>query len=398
MEKKAAQLKKQSDFLGRNEGSRVKGLVLSGGGARGAYQVGVLKAVGEICEKKRIANPFQILTGVSAGAINATSLASHTNDFPAGARVLERLWSELRSDQVFRTDAVSLSKIGLQWMGELSLGGLTGGTGGRSLLDTSPLRKLIEDNLDFPAISDRIREGSLFSVGITAMDYRNSATITFVQGNESLTLWERARRRAEKTHIRVEHVLASSAIPLLFPPVAVDHRYFGDGCVRNQAPCSPALHLGAKKILVIGVRKQGLTADEVNATRTPGAPSVARIANVLLNSVLLDSVETDVERLARVNEFLERVPEAHLEHMNFRPVPFVFISPSEDIGAMAAKMSSRLPRFIRYLLKGLGPLEDASELISYLLFEPDFCQALIALGYRDGMKQQKQIEQFLSEP
>ena len=375
----------------------MRGLVLSGGGARGAYQVGVLQAVAEICENLKIQNPFQILTGVSAGAINAASLASSTHDFPAGARLLNNLWKDLKSEQVFRTDAVSLSRIGLQWMGELSFGGLTGGGGGRSLLDTSPLRKLIEDHLAFSLIADRIRDGSLFALGITAMDYRNSTAITFVQGSEKTELWERPRRRAEKTHVRVEHILASSAIPLLFPPVAVDHRYFGDGCVRNQAPCSAALHLGAEKLMVIGVRMQGLTADEAFATRTPGAPSIARVANVLLNAVLLDGIETDIERLKRINEFLNRVPEAHRDSLNFKSVPFLFISPSQDIGALASKMASKLPRLIRYVLKGLGPLEDASELISYLLFEPAFCQTLIDLGYKDGMQQQEQIKQFFIE-
>lgn len=381
-----------------SEGSPVKGLVLSGGGARGAYQVGVLKAIGEIAERLRVDSPFRVLTGVSAGAINASTLASFAHDFPAGARHLHDLWANLHSNQVFRTDAVSLGKIGLQWMGELSLGGMAGAAGGKALLDTSPLRKLIEDNLEFPAIADRIREGSLYALGITALDYRNSTTITFVQGNESVALWERARRRAEKSHIRVEHILASSAIPLLFPPVAVDHRWFGDGCVRNHAPCSPALHMGATKLMVIGVRKHGLTADELLATRTPGSPSVARIANVLLNSVLLDGIETDIERLNRINDFLERVPEMHHDQLNFKPVRFVFISPSEDIGAMASRMSSKLPRLVRYLLKGLGPLEDASELISYLLFEPAFCQELIRLGYKDGLNQEEQITRFLQDP
>ncbi|MBX2996010.1 MAG: patatin-like phospholipase family protein [Bdellovibrionaceae bacterium] len=376
----------------------MRGLVLSGGGARGAYQVGVLKAVGQICTELGLQNPFQIIGGVSAGAINAAKIAEACHDFPKATEALTALWSNLHSDNVFKTDPVSMGRIGLQWLGELSIGGLTGATGGRSLLDTSPLGKLLQDNLDFSHVEDRIREGSLYALGITAMDYRNSTTITFVQGSEKISTWERARRKSEKCKMRVEHILASSAIPLLFPPVALDHRYFGDGCIRNQAPCSPTLHMGADKLLVIGVRKQGMSADERAAIKTPGAPSVARIANVLLNSVMLDSIEMDIERLKRINEFLNQVPEAHRDQLNFRAVPFVFISPSADIGQIAARLSSKLPRVVRYLLKGLGPLEDASELISYLLFEPEFCRQLIELGYQDGMNKQEELKQFFALP
>ncbi|MFN7729704.1 MAG: patatin-like phospholipase family protein [Bdellovibrio sp.] len=376
----------------------MRGLVLSGGGARGAYQVGVLRAVGHLCKELGIENPFPIINGVSAGAINAGKIAENCHNFPLATEDLAQLWSNLHSENIFKTDPVSMGRIGLQWLGELSIGGLTGSTGGRSLLDTSPLSKLIQDNLDFSKVEDRIREGALYALAITAMDYRNSTTVTFVQGSEKIATWERSRRKSEKAKMRVEHILASSAIPLLFPPVALDHRYFGDGCIRNHAPCSPTLHLGADKLLVIGVRKQGMNADEKAAVKTPGAPSVARVANVLLNSVMLDSIEMDIERLGRINEFLDKVPEAHRDQLNFRAVPFVFISPSADIGQIASKLSSKLPRVVRYLLKGLGPLEDAAELVSYLLFEPEFCRALIDLGYQDGMAKREDLIRFFALP
>lgn len=374
----------------------MRSLVLSGGGARGAYQVGVLNVIGEICQELNISNPFQIITGVSAGAINAAKLAESCHDFKNSTLALNYLWEKLDSNQVFKSDPVSMGRIGLQWISELSIGGFTGPAGGRSLLDTSPLRELIEKNLDYSQIEKRIREGSLFALAITAMDYRNTSAVTFVEGNEQIPLWERSRRKAEKTKIRSDHILASSAIPLLFPPVGVDHRYFGDGCVRNHAPCSPAIHLGANKLFVIGVRHQGVTDAEIVAKKTPGPPSVARVANVLLNSVLMDGIETDIERLIRINDFLNRVPEAHRDQMNFKAVPFIFISPSEDIGRIASDLASRLPRVVRYLLKGLGPLEDAAELISYLLFEPEFCQTLIKLGYSDAKQKKQEIVEFLS--
>lgn len=372
--------------------------MLSGGGARGAYQVGVLTAIGDISQDLGIPSPFQVISGVSAGAINAGYLASGADRFTQTAHGLAKMWSDLHSNLVFRTDAISLGKIGLQWMGELSFGGLSGGGAhGRSLLDTSPLLDLIRNNTDFARIETQIDRGFLHAVAITALDYKTSEAITFVEGHPKAADWARARRHSEKTKLRAEHIVASSAIPMLFSPGRVEDRWFGDGCVRNVTPLSPALHLGAKKLLIIGVRKQDDTAYERKMQTQNAPPSVARVINVLLNSVLLDGIEQDIERLKRVNEFLRRVPEEHHANLNFKPVNYVWIHPSEDIGVIAARMASRLPRVIRYLLKGLGPLEDASELISYLLFEPEFCQRLIEMGYKDGMAQRQALEGFLAE-
>ena len=372
-----------------------KALVLSGGGARGAYQVGVLTAIADIATKLKIKIPFSIYTGVSAGAINAAFLASGADDFPSVVRRLATMWSELQPNQVFRTDAVSLGKIGLQWVGELSLGGLSGSTPGRALLDTAPLKDLVRHHLDLAKIQSNIDRNVIRALAITALDYKSSNTITFVQGKDSLEMWERSRRKSERAVIHVENITASSAIPLLFPPIKVEDRYFGDGCLRNQSPLSPALHLGAESLFIIGVRKQGTTEDEVRAIKSPEAPSVARVINVLLNTVMLDSIETDIERLVRINEFLKRVPENLHENLNFKKVNHLWIHPSEDIGQIASGMASKLPRIIRYLLKGLGPLEDASEIISYLLFDPSFCKTLINIGYEDGMRNEKGIEEFL---
>lgn len=373
----------------------MKALVLSGGGARGAYQVGVLTAVAELANQHKIKSPFKIYTGISAGAINAGYLASGAEDFSLCVQKLTKMWSEISSDQVFKTDAISLGKIGLQWMGELSFGALKGTTPTRSLLDTSPLLDLIKHNLEFSKIQANIESNALHALAITALDYRTSNAITFVQGEESIKNWERSRRKSEKCKIDPEHILASSAIPLLFPPIQVDERWFGDGCVRNQTPCSPALHLGAEQLFVIGVRKLSDTADDLRALQLKSSPSVARVINVLLNSILLDGIEVDIERMKRVNDFLDRVPDSIHENLNFKKINYVWIHPTEDIGNIASRMSSKLPRVIRYLLKGLGPLEDASEIISYLLFEPEFCSKLIEIGYQDGMADKMNIEKFL---
>jgi NTE family protein len=374
----------------------MKALVLSGGGARGAYQVGVLKAVGELAKENQLENPFEILCGVSAGAINASFLASTCHEFQRSTQNLVDLWASLTSDQVFRTDALSVGKIGLKLIQELSFGGMTKVQSQTALLDTEPLSHLIQNNLNLPQIEENLRTQKLKALAITALEYQTSETITFLQGGDELPSWVKPRRRSLKSKIRTEHVLASSAIPLLFPPTEVDGRYFGDGCVRNMAPLSPALYLGAKDLLIIGVR----LAQEISSTQTANparSPSIARIANVILNSVLLDGIEIDVERLQRINEFLRRVPKQHQGNLNFRPVNALFISPSEDIGKIAFEMSSRLPRVIRYLLKGLGPLNEASEIMSYLLFEKDFTLRLIEMGYKDGMAKKAELLRFLLE-
>lgn len=372
------------------------GLVLSGGGARGAYQVGVINAIAEIAAKLKLNTPFQIYTGVSAGAINATYLAAGADDFVQTAHKLSDLWSRLHVENVFRSDALSLGRIGMQWMSELSLGGVSGTTPGRALLDTSPLRELLVNNLAFTKIDHLIQKKILHAVAISATDYRTSTSVTFIEGDPLIKTWERARRRSEKNKLRAEHVMASAAIPLLFPPIQVDQRYFGDGCVRNLAPCSPAIHMGAQKLMVIGVRRQTTTLFEQQVIEQKTGPSVARVVNVLLNAVLLDGIELDIERMNRINDFVEKVPKEHQANLNFKPVDYVWVHPSGDIGAIAAKKAAKLPRMIRYLLKGLGPLEDASEIISYLLFEPDFCKELIEMGYADGMRSREQIIQLLT--
>ncbi len=372
---------------------KCKAIVLSGGGARGAYQVGVLTAVAEVAHRLKLKNPFKIFTGISAGSINAVYLAAGAQDFVRSVNELAKMWSQLHSEQVFRSDVLSLGKISLTWMGELSFGGVIGSTPGRALLDTAPLGDLVRDNVNFSSIQQNIQDGNLRALAVTALDYSSSMAITFVQGHEDCKLWVRARRRAEKSQISADHILASSAIPLLFSPVQVGNRFFGDGCVRNQSPLSPALHLGASDLLVIGVRRQDAGDGAVEGK--PRSPSVARVINVLLNSVLLDGIEVDMERLARINEFLKRVPQEHQKNLNFKTVEAVWVYPSQDIGELAGSMSSRLPRLIRYLLKGLGPLEEAHEIISYLLFEPEFCSRLIDFGYQDGKAQEEAIEKFL---
>ncbi|MDG0816973.1 patatin-like phospholipase family protein [Bdellovibrio svalbardensis] len=373
------------------------GLVLSGGGARGAYQVGILAAVKDIAQQSGLPPRFDYLSGVSAGAINASSLASNAHDFNASVDNLVKLWSNLTIDQVFSTNPLTMGRIGFQWMKDLSLGSLTGTTPGGSLLDTTPLRQMIHQNMDYAKVEQNIKDGHLTALAVTSVDYANSTTVTFVQGHESLPTWDKGRKRSEKAAISTEHIMASSAIPLLFPPIQVNDRFHGDGSVRNHAPCSPVIYLGAEKLLVIGVRKQSTTAHERRAVENQISPSVARVMNTILNGVLLDAIEQDIDRLKRLNEYAMAIPPEQHHKVALRPLDYLFISPSADIGEMAIHKAHKLPRIIRYLLKGLGSLEDASEIISYLLFEPSFCSDLIEIGYQDGLAHKEQIAQLLSK-
>lgn len=377
--------------------SKEMGLVLSGGGARGAYQVGVLKAVQEISETSGVPFRFDYLSGVSAGAINASSLACHAENFKFAVENLSRLWMEITFEKVFSTNSLTMSRIGWQWLSDLSIGGLTGTTPGKALMDTSPLRDLIHGNMDYDKVRINIEQGHLKALAITAIDYVKSATTTFVQGHPELPTWDKGRKRSEQAQISTDHILASSAIPLLFPPVKVDERFFGDGAVRNHAPCSPVIYLGAQKLLVIGVRMQGATAYEERAHKNILAPSVARVVNTIMNGVMLDAVEQDIDRLRRLNDYANAIPADQHQRIALRPLDYLFISPSVDIGEMAVQKAHKLPRMVRFLLKGLGSLHDASELISYLLFESSFCADLIEIGYKDGLSRKEELITLLSK-
>lgn len=373
-----------------------KALVLSGGGARGAYQVGVLKALSEIAQEDKVDPQISIFTGISAGAINATFLAAHADDFHKGVEKLVQFWSQMTSDQVFSSNTSRMGKIAFTWMKELSLGPLTGTTPGRALLDTAPLNKLISDNLPFNKIQKNIDSKHLDAVAITATDYASSLSVTFVQGQPELSDWKKIKRVSRKTHLSSEHILASSSIPMLFPPVAVENSFYGDGCVRNSSPCMPAILLGADALFVIGVRQSGVTMDDQRHAKLERSPSVARVLNVLLNSVLLDGIEIDVDRIQRFNSLTEKIPEAARNSLIYRKLDTHFVCPSRDIGEIALKNANQLPSLLRYLMRGLGTLEDASEIISYLLFDPQFCQTLIQMGYEDGQKNRDQIAAFIS--
>ena len=369
------------------------GLVLSGGGARGAYQAGVLKAIAEIRASNQGCRPIRVITGVSAGAINAAYVASNADNDLEAANKLTAFWQSLTSDRVYRSDPFSLGRIGMKWMLDTTLGSFSKRKQARSLLDTRPLHKLIEENIPLERIPQLIESGHLDALSVTALNYATTHSISFVQGRDSIEMWDRTRRRGEKAIINSDHVMASAALPLFFPPVGVGGEYFGDGSLRNTAPLSSAIHLGAGKLIVISVRRPEEKAVHAN---THVEPSIARVLGVMLNALLMDAVEYDMERLTRINATLEHVAPTVRTDLQLRKIDHIWIRPSEDIGHLASGNFDKLPPVVRYLMSGLGSSKESSELTSYLLFDPEYCGKLAELGYRDGMAQADQLVKFLS--
>lgn len=368
------------------------GLVLSGGGARGAYQAGILKGIAEICRDAGIAQPFPIITGVSAGAINAAYLASHCDDFSQAAENMVKMWSTITADQVFKTDALTAGRSGFKFLMDATMGALYRKKFARSLLDTSPLAKFLDKHIQFDRIDRNLHAGHLQALAVTAMNYSTSTSINFVQSANDIAMWERSRRRSEKAWIGTSHVMASAALPLFFPPVLVGDDHFGDGCLRNTAPLSPAIHLGADRLMVVSVRRpDGLTPPPTQTLE----PTIARVLGVILNALLLDAVDVDMERMARVNQTLSLVPEEQRKGTGLNRVDYLWLRPSKDIGHLAGDLFDHLPKVIKYLIGGLGSSKEASEMTSYLLFDPEFCGRLVATGYEDAMNGQTEILKFL---
>lgn len=368
------------------------GLILSGGGARGAYQVGVLKAVAELTPS-RCHSPFRIICGTSAGAINAASLASNAHRFRMGVRGLEIVWRNLTADQVFHTELLAFVRMLCRWL----IPGVTVGytPHNSALLDNSPLRDLLTMVLKPRRIEEAIDKGYLKALSITASSYSNGESVAFYQAKHDVAPWDRVRRFGKPAVITVDHLLASSSIPLLFPAQKVGSDFYGDGALRQLAPLSPAVHLGADKIMVIGV--SGNTTAEA-LPHVQRYPSMAQVLGHVLNSVFVDTLEGDVERLERINRTLAATTKEQRK-TSLRPIDVLKVYPSQPIDEIAASHLHELPRSLRFFLRSAGGGHAAGDTgaaaVSYLLFHPGFCRALINLGYRDGMARKAQIREFL---
>lgn len=371
----------------------VTGLILSGGGARAAYQVGVLAAIADLLPESA-ENPFEVIVGTSAGAINAVSLACGALDFQQAIRKLTSVWQSFRTDLVYRTDWWGVLRQAGRFIGQHLLG-LGRGLAPVALLDNSPLRDLLLKELDFSGINLAVARRKLRAVAITAFAYQSGQAVTFYQGRGNIDPWLRHRRHGLPARLRIEHLMASSAIPLLFPPVRLNNEYFGDGAVRQAAPISPALHLGADKVLVIGVRSQ--TQEEQIIPMTARPPSLAQIGGHLLNSTFIDNLESDLELLGRLNMLGQMLPQSQRKkHLGLAPVDVLVISPSKKIDEIAARHRHQLPASLRLFLRGPGATRaNGGGVLSYLLFERSYCNELIELGYQDAMSKKEQLSAFL---
>jgi NTE family protein len=369
------------------------GLVLTGGGARAAYQVGVLKAVRELLGAPQ-ANPFPIVCGTSAGAVNASSLAAQADDVAGAVDNLVKAWETMRCEHIYRTDVAHIMRSGARWLASMML--LTR-RNPISLLDNSPLRETIGRLLRFERIQANIDAGALYAVCVTASGYTSGQSVSFYQGGAGIEGWERRQRIGAAVTLRVEYLLASAALPFIFPAVKVHREYFGDGSMRQIAPVSPALHLGADRLLIVGTGRQG---DDTARARSSVYPSLAQIAGHALNSIFLDTLMVDLERLERINRTLSVVPPEALASgkVALRPVKVLFLSPSQSIERVAARFLHELPRTVRFILRPTGALSrSGSNLASYLLFEEGFCRALIDLGYQDTMVRGDEVRAFFEE-
>jgi len=373
--------------------SRLKpraGLVLTGGGARAAYQVGVVKAVRDILGSPQ-KNPFPIVCGTSAGAINAATLAVFADNFSRAVGNLLEVWEHMHCDQIYHTDPWRIMKTGARWLAALMLVSRRNPV---SLLDNAPLRAMLEKNLDFQKIQTHIDSGALYAACVTASGYTTGQSVSFFQGGSGLEGWERNQRIGAAVPLKLELLLASAALPFIFPAVKVHREYFGDGSMRQIAPVSPALHLGADRVLIVGTARP---APEQVRARSNVYPSLAQIAGHALNSIFLDSLMVDIERMERINRTVRLIPPDKLSDSNFqlRPVKVLFITPSQPLERIAARFIHELPPTVRFILRPTGALNrSGSNLASYLLFEESFCRALIDLGYQDTISRESEVKEF----
>jgi NTE family protein len=359
--------------------------------------VGAIRALAQLLPSQAV--PFRVMAGVSAGAINCAFLAGHAEDFGAAAERLREIWLGLTPDRVYRTDVRRLSVIGARWIRDLSAGGLFGRNRINFLLDASPLRDLLSEVVPVTRLSKHFDAGRLRGVAVTATSYASNMAVTFFDGHQDIEPWVRNTRLGVRDALKLDHVMASAAIPVFFPPVRIRGAFYGDGCVRMTAPLSPAIHMGAEKVVAITVRAQ-----RAPEKLSPGRPrrdtlAPSEIAGVLMNAVFLDSVEADLERLESINRTLALIPpEGRRAALPLRPVPVLLLQPSQDLGQLAEDQHKRFPRMLRYLLRGVGANGgNGADLLSYLAFEPVYVSRLVELGYQDTMARRREIEAFCAD-
>jgi NTE family protein len=357
------------------------GLVLTGGGARAAYQVGVLKGIAEIL-RRGSACPFPVITGTSAGAVSAIALASDPAHFRQSVYAIERVWRDFRVHQVFKADPANVLRSGLHWMLALLSGGWLVHPP-HSLFDNSPLWDLLRAKLNFGGIPRGLYKQHLQAIGICATSYANADSMTFYASASSIDPWQRAFRKGARVQLTLDHLMASLAIPFLFRPIFVEDRYYGDGAMRQTSPLSPAIHLGANRLLVIGV---GDTASSLSPANPKTEPTYGQMFGFMLDSLFMDQLHTDLEHIKMYNE-----------RPGVRHIDTLLINPTQDVSEIARRHRNELPASLRVLLRTVGASNSAgTQLLSYLLFERGYTRELIALGQRDARARADEIRAFLA--
>jgi NTE family protein len=377
-------------FEHRPAGRPIVGLVLTGGGARSAYQVGVLVALAEMMPRTR--NPFRVIVGTSAGAIAAGVLASEAHHWRRAVAGLERVWANFRSEQVFHVDPVHMLRAGFHWVLALVSGGLVLSPP-KSLLDNTPLRQLLGIHVDCAGIRRSIARGHLNALALCSTSYGTGQSVAFYDGIDSIREWSRERRIGRRCELTLDHLMASSAIPLLFPPMRLGDQFFGDGAMRQLNPLSPAIHLGADRLLIIGVRARRQAGVVVDRRET-AMPTPGEIFGYMLDTLFTDQVYGDLEQVERINQLVAAAPEAA---RGLRHVETLMLAPSVDPREIAARHAADMPQGLRALLRVIGGRGASGlQLPSYLMFEAGYTRDLIKLGYRDAMEARLQLMAFMS--
>ncbi len=365
------------------------GLILPGGGARAAYQVGVLRAIADMLPDA--ANPFPIVVGTSAGAVAAAALATEAFRWHKVIDELEHVWANFRVDQVFRTDARYMLLSGLHWAASLVSGGLLRPP--QALFDNSPLRELLSRNIHWDHLRASVRRGSVQTLALCATGYCDATSVAFFDGEPRARNWDRVQRVGRRETLTLDHLMASMSVPFLFPPVLINDQYYGDGAQRQLWPLSPAIHLGADRLLIVGVRAEKAEGVERSPRRIQEPPSPGQLFGYMLDTLFMDQIFANVEHVARLNQVAKIAPQAVPD---VRKVSTLLILPSEDLQAIAMRHVKRLPRGLRALLRVLGARGSAgAELASYLMFESTFTRELIALGVKDATAQREELLEFL---
>ncbi len=364
-------------------------LVLSGGGARGAYQVGVLKAIAEWLPEDAPC-PFEVLVGTSAGALNAAAIGARAHSLREAVESLEEVWSNFRVQQVMQADSLTMLRSGLHWMVSLLSAGWIAKPP-RSLFDTSPLHRLLARVVPLDQIPAQIAAGRLHALAVATTSYTTGQAVAFYDGTDDIEDWHRVRRAGRRRRIDLDVLMASAAIPFIFPASSIDGNHYGDGAMRQLAPLSPAVHLGANRVLVIGTRGNAAATPPTGAI-TQAPPSPAHLLGFVLDSLFTDGLSIDLERLNQINRLI--VAAGHTGH---RPIRATVIQPSVDPTVVAMKHERRMPRSIRTLLRTMGAYEARGGLlVSYLLFDQSYTRELMAMGHADAQAQRAEIVPYLA--